>query len=543
MKALYTSNQVRRIDQQAIDCGISGYALMQRAAAAALRALAQRWPDARQLLIVCGAGNNGGDGYELARQASGAGWRVQVLYLKAPAGMTDDALTAANAALAEDVCCQPFSADAFTHCLQSGPEDSYVVVDAVLGIGFSGPLRTAYADAIVCINHCGHPVLAIDIPSGVDADTGYVDRLAIKADATLCVVARKQGLFTGDAPAFTGELLFDDLGLPSSVAASEPATTPSARGIDAGLLQHPGLTRSRTAHKGDSGHVLVIGGDQGFGGAAIMAAEAAARAGAGTVSLITRPMHVSAMLSRRPEVMVHGLDVWHGEPAERALALMARATVIVLGPGLGQSEWSANLLENVMSRAGRSQTPLVLDADALNMLAAQKTHWQELGALAARAQWIVTPHPAEAARLLGWSTEQVSQDRFAAVKALQHKTGAVCILKGAGSLLAFPGALVPVDICLEGNPGMASGGMGDVLAGICGAMLALGRSLTARQLSQGFDACVAARLAVCAHGEAADRAAAVTGERGLLATDLFSHLPVVLSGQSLLASTPARRVT
>jgi NAD(P)H-hydrate epimerase len=381
-------------------------------------------------------------------------------------------------------------------------------------------------------------VFAIDVPSGVNADSGYVHTIAIKAAATLSVIARKQGLYTGEAPAFTGELLFDGLGIPDSVQIKTPATTPSARGIDVGILQRSDLARARTAHKGSSGHVLVIGGELGFGGAAMMTAEAALRSGAGTVSLITRGAHVSAMLARRPEVMVHGVDEWYAQSAERALALMTRATAIVLGPGLGQSDWSAILLENALSRALRSQIPLVLDADALNMLAAQNTCWEELGTAAERAQWIITPHPGEAARLLGCSSEQVSQDRFAAVRALQQKTGAVCVLKGAGSLLAFPAHFAPIDICLEGNPGMASGGMGDVLAGICGALLALGRSLNTGQASQGFDASVAARLAVCAHGEAADIAAAAIGERGLLATDLLLQLPALLSGADFSSTRP-----
>lgn len=526
MKALYTSEQVRRIDQQAIGTGISAYELMQRAAAAVLNAVTQRWPQSEQLLIICGSGNNAGDGYELARQALSADWKVQVLFLKPPVELRGDALTAANAAIKAGVSCQPFADQSLSQHLPSGT----VIVDAMLGIGFSGPLRAEYTHAIKSVNSTGLPVMAIDVPSGVNADTGYVDTVAVRAHATLSVVARKQGLYSGDAPAYTGELLFDDLAIPASVLAGQPAMSPASRGIDATLLRYGKLVRSCTAHKGDSGHVLVIGGDSGFGGAAMMAAEAAARSGAGTVSLITRSAHVGAMLARCPEIMVHGLDDWSGNAAERASALIARATTIVLGPGLGQSRWSANLLDNTLSRALRTHTPLVLDADALNMLAAQNTRWQELGSDRMRACWIITPHPGEAARLLGCSSQQVCADRFAAVRALQQKTGTVSLLKGAGTLLAFPEPSTPLDICLEGNPGMASGGMGDILAGICGAMLALGHSLSARDLADGFDAAMAARLAVCAHGEAADQAAAGLGERGLLATDLLSRLPALLSG-------------
>jgi NAD(P)H-hydrate epimerase len=223
--------------------------------------------------------------------------------------------------------------------------------------------------------------------------------------------------------------------------------------------------------------------------------------------------------------MAHGVDDWQGDAAERALQLIQRASVIVLGPGLGRSVWSHALLQTVVSRAAQWRIPMVLDADALNLLAAQQTVWEELAPAAQRAQWILTPHPGEAAKLLQCDTAQVNTHRFQAVTNMQKLSGCVVMLKGAGSLLAFPHGDTLIDICLEGNPGMASGGMGDVLSGICGAMLALGRSATVR-----FDAADAARFAVCAHGEAGDRAAAKIGQRGLLATDLLEFLPGLLSG-------------
>lgn len=530
MSALYTSEQVRRIDQQAISAGTSGYELMQRAAAAVLRSIAALWPQCRQLLIVCGAGNNAGDGYELARQAQAAGWRVQVFYLKSPAEMQGEALTAANAAIDAQIDCRPFARSVLLHELGAAADSQPVIVDAMLGIGFCGELNDAYAEAVSAINSTDAPVFAIDVPTGVNADTGHVTSQAVKADATLCVVGRKQGLYTGAAPAYTGVVLFDGLDIAPSVLQPEPANSPAARGIDGNLLRQVQLARSRTAHKGDSGHVLVIGGDAGYGGAALMTAEAAARTGAGTVSLITRPEHVTAMLVRRPEVMVHAVAHFSAEAAQNALALMARASAIVLGPGLGRSAWSEALLDAVLARSAELHIPLVLDADALNLLSARAVDWRQLAADEVRAQWIITPHPGEAARLLGCSTAQVSADRFAAVRALQQKTGAVCLLKGAGTLLAFPNREAPLDICLEGNPGMASGGMGDVLAGISGALLALGYVRQQQHSEHAFNASQAARLAVCVHALAAAHAAEYLGERGLLATDLLPRLPVILSG-------------
>ncbi|MDO9476544.1 MAG: NAD(P)H-hydrate dehydratase [Pseudohongiella sp.] len=522
MIPLFTSDQVRHIDQQAIDSGITGYALMQRAASAALRAIAQRWPQARHLMVFCGGGNNGGDGYEIARQALINGLDVQVFMLRAPDDLQGDAQVAARAAEAAGVSCQLFEAALAEYWFLSHHVQHTVLIDALLGIGCKGALRADYAQAVDFINRCAAPVLAIDVPTGVCADTGHVDNQAVVAQICLTLVARKQGLYTGDAPAFVGELRFDDLGIAGGV--------PSARGIDSRILHTAALARKRTAHKGDSGHVLVIGGDSGFGGAALMAAQAAARSGAGTVSLITRTAHVTAMLTRCPEVMVHGVDQIRGEAADSALKLLNRAGAVVLGPGLGRSPWSLWLLHAVLARAAQRQIPLVLDADALNLLAQEDIDWQELAPVTQRAQWILTPHPGEAARLLACDTAAINRDRFSAVRALQLKTACVVVLKGAGSLLAFPEAGDMVDICLEGNPGMATGGMGDVLSGICGAMLALGQCG-----EHTFNASEAARFAVCAHGEAADLAAAEIGQRGLLATDLFRFLPALLSGESGLS--------
>lgn len=528
MIPLYSSDQVRQIDQQAIDGGISGYALMQRAASAVLRVIRQRWPHCTELLVFCGGGNNGGDGYEIARQACADGMSVQIFAMTTVHALAGDARIAAQAALTSAVPWQMFERCAAERWLSTHQSQHMVFVDALLGIGGKGALRSQYAQAVDFINKSDVPVISVDVPSGICADSGHAQQQAVEADACLMVVARKQGLYTGMAPAFTGELLFDDLGVAHTLTPSiAPVVPMSARGIDSRLLRTTTLLRPRTAHKGDSGHVLVVGGDAGFGGAALMAAQAAARSGAGTVSLITRTAHVGAMLTRCPEVMVHGLDDWQGDDAERAQQIMKRATAIVLGPGLGRSPWSLTLLHRVMARAVQMQIPLVLDADALNLLSVQKTEWQALAPAVQRAQWILTPHPGEAARMLGSVAAAINAERFQAVRDLQQRSGCVVILKGAGSLLAFPDENALIDICLEGNPGMASGGMGDVLSGICGAMLALSCSAKTR-----FNAADAARFAVCAHGEAADKAAALIGQRGLMATDLLDFLPGLLSGEA-----------
>jgi NAD(P)H-hydrate epimerase len=262
--------------------------------------------------------------------------------------------------------------------------------------------------------------------------------------------------------------------------------------------------RRRCAHKGDFGHLLVIGGNRGMAGAATLAAEAAARCGAGLVSVAVHPGSEAAILARRPELMVHAVE--HGHELE---ALLARATALVIGPGLGSGAWAQRLLQ----RALQARLPCVLDADALNLLAAG-----EVQPGVARAAWVLTPHPGEAGRLLGCTAAEVNRDRFAALAQLVRRFDAAVILKGAGSLVSAPAA-PRSGVCPYGNPGMASGGMGDVLSGIAGALLA-----------QRLDTWAAARLAVCLHARAADLAAAADGESGLLATDLLAWLRRLLNG-------------
>jgi len=529
---LYTCAQVRQIDGLAIAAGIPAYELMQRAAASLLRCVRDQFADVQQLLIICGSGNNAGDGYELARQALSAGLSVRLWWLTSPQQLQGAAHQAAAAALADGVICQRFAPEHINQWLATLTAQQLgnsIVVDALLGTGAHGVPRPEFEQAIVWLNQSGLPVLAVDIPSGVNADTGFVASVAVRASCTLSLIAAKPGLYTGDAPAFVGSCYVDSLGVPATIFSQPPADNPSAQAIDVSVLKSL-PPRSRIAHKGDAGRVLIVAGDNGFGGAAVMSAQAAVRSGAGTVSLITRAAHVAPVLARCPEIMVHAVEQWRDEAAERADSLLQQASSLVLGPGLGQSAWSHALLHNMLSRAVARQIPLVLDADALNLLALELSDWSKLASQACRARWIITPHPGEAARLLGCSTQDIRQDRLAAARALQHKTGAVVILKGAGSIVMSSAADVAPAICLEGNQAMASGGMGDILAGICATLLA----------QPGVSAFDAARYAVCAHGEAGDLAAAqLQATRGVLATDLLCWLPRLMS---LSANNPGAGV-
>ncbi|MES2821371.1 MAG: NAD(P)H-hydrate dehydratase [Pseudomonadota bacterium] len=485
--ALYNAAQVRALDVRLIAAGTPGFELMQRAARAAWRALRRRWPQACAMTVLAGCGNNAGDGYLIAALARRAGWSVRVLAVGDPAKLQGDAAQAHGEALDAEVTIEPWSADA---------ELQGLVVDALLGTGLSGPVRAPYAQVIEHLNASDLPVLAVDIPSGLCADTGHVLGVAVQASLTVSFIGLKLGLLTGEGPARVGELVFDDLQADPALLAQVP--------VEALRLARENLPRlpprSRTAHKGQLGHLLVVGGDQGLGGAALLAAESALRGGAGLVSLATRAEHVGAALVRCPEVMSQAVA-----SANQLVALAARASVLVLGPGLGQAAWGRSLL----SLAARCPVPQVWDADALNLLS--------LGTANLPADCVITPHPGEAARLLGLSTAEVQADRPAAAWALAHKYQAVTVLKGAGTLVAAPdGALA---LCDHGHPAMASAGLGDVLAGLVGALLA-----------QGQTAWNAARLAVWLHACAGERLG--RQGRGLAAGELAPIIRQLLEEQS-----------
>ncbi len=486
--ALYRADQVRALDRAAIeDHGIPGAELMERAGAAAYRLLRGRWPGARRLTVLCGGGNNGGDGYVVARLALADGLSVEVLTLADPDALAGDARTMADAYRAAGGALRPFDAL---------PRRTDLIVDALLGTGLDREVQGAWAGAIAAANAHLAPKLAIDIPSGLHADTGRVLGVAIEAAATLSFIGLKQGLFTGEGPSCCGEVRFSALGIPAVVWSREVL---AARRLDWSKQSGSLAPRRGSAHKGDFGTVLVVGGAPGLAGAARLAGEAALRAGAGLVAVATHPDHAATLGAGRPELMVHGV----ADPAGLE-PLLARASVVALGPGLGQGGWGRGLYQGVLACG----LPLVVDADALNLLAA----------VPARSdRWVLTPHPGEAGRLLGCATAEVQADRFAAVRRLQAGFGGVAVLKGAGPLV-FGTSHRPPGVCSDGNPGMASGGMGDALTGIIAALIAQGLTLEE-----------AAATGVCLHAAAGD-AAAAAGERGLLASDLIAAIRPVLDG-------------
>lgn len=474
---LYRNQQVREFDRLAIqEHGIAGFSLMNRAGTAVFQQLQQHYPNAQTVAVLCGAGNNAGDGYIVAALLHNAGFKVCVHTLFDPEQLTNDALAAYQfyTALQGEITAwqnQSITAD--------------VIVDALLGSGLTRPVTGLYAAAIEAINQSSAFVLAIDSPSGIHADTGNVMGCAVHADVTVTFIALKQGLLTGQAADYCGQLVYDSLALPAAIIATQ---APSAQRV----IKQNLAPRLRCSHKGSYGHVLIVGGEQGYSGAARLAGEAALRVGAGLVSVATRNTHATLLNINRPELMCHGV-----ETAAQLATLLTKASVIAIGTGLGQSDWARELLTAVL----KTDQPLIIDADALNLLAQSP---------AENYNWILTPHPAEAARLLNCTTAEIQQDRFAAVAALQKKYQGVVVLKGSGTLIASCNTIA---VSNTGNAGMASGGMGDVLTGIIAALVAQG--LTLEQ---------AAQQGVYLHGYAADGAAQKDGERGLLASDLMPYL-------------------
>lgn len=473
---LYSAAQVRELDRRAIhEQGIASGELMARAGAAVYLALRARYPRARRLAVVCGPGNNGGDGYVVARLAKQDGLEPTVYALGDPARASAEAAAARRHAVAAGVTVQPFGAP---------PLRTDVIVDALLGIGLERAVQNEWRAAIDAMNQSGAPIVAVDIPSGLHADSGAVMGTAVRAHVSVCFIGYKIGLFTGAGREQAGEILFDDLGVPREAYRD---VVPLARRITLDDLGGLVPRRVRDAHKGLFGQVLVVGGGRGMIGAARLSGEAAYRAGAGLVSLAVHPTHSG--FADRPELIAHAV-----QSVKDLKPLLANASVVALGPGLSQDAWARRLFTAALA----SKRPLVVDADGLNLLARRP---------AKRRDWVLTPHPGEAARLLKTNASEIQRDRRAAAHAIVKRYGGVCVLKGSGTLVVDENATW---LCDAGNPGMASGGSGDVLTGVIAALRA-----------QGLGALDAARFGVWLHATAADRVAQRDGEIGLLARDVI----------------------
>jgi NAD(P)H-hydrate epimerase len=491
--ALYRTAQIAALEQRAaVEANLDSDQLMARAGMAIWNLLRIRWPHARRLFVLAGAGNNGGDGYVVARLAHQAGWIVQVWALVAPNQLQGAAATAAS---------QFQSAGGSWHIYQPGlpwPEASDIVLDALLGTGLQREITGIWAQIIQRLQQITVPVIAVDVPSGLHADSGAILGHAVAATATITFIGLKRGLCTGFGPDVTGDLYYSDLGLPQHLFKRE--TVAAWRQIWQPPWPAP---RQRSAHKGLFGHVLVIGGGPGMAGAARLCGEAALRVGAGLVTIAAPRDQLPWITLGRPELMTAAVEC-----VADLETLLTRVTVIAIGPGLGQSTWAQRIWNRVQTFTGS----LVVDADALNLLAQQPT---------TKAHWVLTPHPGEAARLLNTTTALVLANRFTAAQELQRRYGGWVVLKGAGTLIQAPEGAPWV--CAAGNPGLATAGMGDVLTGVIAGLLA-----------QGLAPEQAARAGVCLHATAADHAVAHDGERGLLASDVLAQLRATLNQPQVL---------
>lgn len=483
---LFSIAQIRTLEKNAINqCDISEFTLMQRAGKAAFQYLTTKWPKIQNIVIFCGEGNNGGDGLVLAKLAHQNEYKVTVRYVGDSEKFSALTKMAYKDCETIGIAISPFDPDEHF--------EKAILVDALLGIGLNRELSGRYQDAVISINQANLPVLAIDIPSGVNADTGGIYGEAVKAAVTVTFIGLKKGLLTGSAVDYCGTVILDKLNLPLALYEE---IYPKVQKLDQALIKTLLPKRRLNTHKGNYGHVLILGGNRGMSGAVRLAGEACLRVGSGLVTVVTHPENVGLVNVRYPEMMCFSAD-----NKQQLATLLQRVSAIVIGPGLGQDDWAQELL----SLALNSEAPKIIDADALNLMG-QLPSCQE--------NWILTPHPGEAARLLKLdSAQQVQQDRYQAAAKLA-RLGGTWILKGAGTLIQHQDDCW---VCPYGNPGMASGGMGDALSGVLAGLVA--QNLTVTE---------AACAGVLIHGLAGD-AAAVNGERGLLASDLIDMVRFVVN--------------
>ena len=513
-----TAQEIRNIDRRAIrKFGIPGPVLMENAASALMAEMERYFNGLAgvRVGILCGKGNNGGDGLALARRLRVRGVPVRVALLASLAELKGEAKLNAAILGKTDV---ELIAKAPLRAVEDVIEWSDILVDALLGVGLSSPLRGAYAAAVDRINRSGRPVVSVDIPTGVNADTGEVMGTAVRADLTVTMMLPKRGLVLHPGASCAGEVRVADIGVPPQAVEQEEI------GID--LLDIAAVSgtmdgRSRDAHKGDFGHLLVIGGSLGKTGAAVMAARGALRSGAGLVT-VAAPMGLVPVIQQQVvEAMclpaAESIDGTLGMGAEgEILRAAARMSACAIGPGLTTHDETVRVVRALVKDLA---VPMVIDADGLNALAGDLDVLRKAG-----VPRVLTPHPGEMARLLGTTSDEVQRDRLGTAQRFARAHGAVVVLKGAGTVVAAPSGEAFINT--TGNPGMATGGTGDVLTGLIGSLLAQGHGPTQ-----------AACLGVYLHGLAGDIAAKERGEAGLIAGDVIEKIPEAI--QTINARPPA----
>lgn len=475
---VYSTEQIREIEHIAItQHGIAGYDLMQQAGQSAFTALREHFPQARKIIVITGVGNNAGDGYIVARLALEAGFDCQVMPLGATESLPGDAAKAQHYFISHD------KASEITYEEDLSQYD--LIVDAILGTGIKRAVSGMYATTIDHINAANTAVMSLDVPSGLNADTGKIFAHAVKADLCITFIGLKSGLLTGLARSHIKHLSLAPLDIAPDISNKvNPLGATIADSIRKQLLP----TRSATSYKGTFGHVLVIGGNRGYPNAARLAGEAAARVGAGLVSVMTHPDSVSPIAAGCSSLMVIGSEDTHA-----LNDLLKHVTTIIIGPGLGRDTWAKKMFARVIG----SKIPMIMDADALHWLS------QNPGK---HPHSILTPHPGEAAKLLSCATDDIESDRINAALTINEQYQGITVLKGAGTLICNGQQL---HFCTSGNESLATGGTGDILSGIIGGLVA-----------QGIPLEEAATCGVHIHAQASEVVSS-QGTRGILASDLF----------------------
>ncbi len=508
MKPLYSAQQMRNLDKKTIEeVGIPGVVLMEHAGFKSAQIIKRLWGDgSNRVVVVCGKGNNGGDGYVIARWLSHWGWDVQVFSLAKPKELKGDAKI--NFEAFYKLYPDRFHVLEGITPLEDALSKANLVVDAILGTGITKPVSGYFEEVIFSINQCQKPVFSVDIPSGLPSDSGKVIGTTVKATVTATYGGLKRAHFVYPAKSFVGKVFLVDIGIPPAVEREEEVNCFLIEEEDVKAL-FP--TRIRTSHKGDYGHLCIICGSPGKTGAGIMAAEAALRVGTGLVTLFVPESLNPTFETSTVEAMSLPLPDNEGflspEAYETIKKELERKSAIAIGPGLGQHEGTGLLLRRIIESTA---LPMVIDADGINLIAKDPSIWERR-----RAPIILTPHPGEFSRLTGIPTTEVNERRLEIALEWAEKLNVIIVLKGASTIVATPEGKAFVNP--TGNPGMASGGSGDVLTGIIGGLLAMG-----------IEPVAAAAGGVFLHGLCGDVAAKEVGEYPLTATDMIDALPFII---------------
>jgi hydroxyethylthiazole kinase-like uncharacterized protein yjeF len=506
--------QMREMDRQTADqFNMPSILLMENAALRVVEEIQRRYAPLyrKRISIVCGKGNNGGDGLAVARHLSTRCGADVTIWLAAHSEeLKDDAAINYSMARSFGLMISPAN--------QMDLSRSELVIDALLGTGLKEPIAGHLASIVESINKCNAPILAVDMPSGVNSETGAVDGSAVKADLTITFALPKYGLLDFPGAEYAGEVVVVDIGMPEEVKKAKAIDTYHTTAADVARWLPPRIN-GRDSNKGKYGHVMAFAGSGGFVGAPVMVAEAAARMGAGLVTLIIpEGIHQATMSRVSPVIMTRSLPqseqgTFIASSVENALKLAEKAAAVALGPGLGKGKEAAGFVREFVAQC---PVPLIIDADALNLLSQEPDHGAAV-VQSRSAPTILTPHPGEMGRLLGKTTEEVQANRRAAVDRAAACYQCIVLLKGARTLIASPEGQLYINT--TSNPGMATGGAGDVLTGLLAALLA-----------QHLEPLQAAAAGVYLHGLAGDIASAQQGtDTGLIATDLISHLPLALA--------------